>query len=273
MLSTLALRKLDYEGEVGVYLGRGRGEAFEDPPWEERDARNIRMDVASGLRRFYFCGHPWSFLKPMADLTLLSGDDQILLPEDFGGMDGGTRITVLNPSDAQGRLMIEVTGIGRVVQARSLTPTTTGIPRLIALNPVKNIPAGNMQRTELWAYPTADQDYTLRFPYLITPNYLLDVTQPYAYGGVEHHETILECCLAVAEQRRDDTMRVHSQKADEYLQRSIRLDQRKQPIRLGPNRDLSDDQEGAWGRYPWDYWNGHGWNMARGVTIDGVLYD
>lgn len=269
MISTLALKKSDFEAEVGDFLGWGRGVA-PFPTWTADKVIRIQMDVASGLRRFYFVGHPWSFLNPTAEIAVPVGQSIIPLPDDFCGVDGGTKITVLQDSDGMGRFVVEFTGAGRVIQATALTPDATGIPQMIAQRPVKKISPGHMQRSELIIFPITDQAYTLSFPYLIAPNYLLDVTQPYAYGGVEHHETILECCLAAAEQRRDTRLETHSAKSEDLLQKSIRIDQRKRPIKLGYSRDLSDYVR----RNPAgeDYGN-HGWNMSQGVVVDGVTYD
>lgn len=270
MVSTLALKKSDFEAEVGDGLGWGRGVA-PFPIWTPEKVVRIQMDVASGLRRFYFCGHPWSFLNPTASIAVPIGETVIQLPDDFGGVDGGTHIICTQDSDGLGRFVLDFTGTARVIQAQALTPTATGIPQMVAQRPVKAIQPGRMQRSELIVYPIPDQVYTFSFPYLITPNYLLDVTQPYAYGGVEHHETIMEFCLAVGEQRRDDRMTTHTAKSEDLIQKSIRLDQRKRPIKLGPNIDRSDNVGGR--GYDYQPWGSHGWNMSQGVSVDGVLYD
>lgn len=269
MLSTLALKKSDFEQEVGSFMGWGRGGPGGTPAWSATNVLNIQMDVASGLRRFYFVGHPWSFLKPMAEMTLPSGETTLTLPDDYCGVDGGCRIAVSQASDGLSRFFCYFTNPLRVVQALQATPEATGVPRLIAQRPVKAIQPGKMQRSELIVWPIPEQDYTLTFPYLIAPNYLLDITQPYAYGGVEHHETILECCLAAAEQRRDNALGVHTQKSEDLLGKSVHMDRLKNPIKLGQNLDFSDRTE--WER--WGRWNGHGWNPANGVNYEGVLHD
>ena len=267
MNSTLALKKSDYESEVGDFLGLGRGELGGEEAWADEDKTRIQMDVSSGLKRFYFCGHPWSFLKPFAELLLKSGETTVRMPDDFGGVDDGVQVAITNSSLIL-LAALDFTGPGRVQKAISELPNATGMPRLISQRPVKNMPAGKMQVSELFVFPTSDQDYTLTFPYFITPNYLTDVSQPYAYGGVEHHETILECCLAVAEARRDNVLTVHSAEAQRLLAASIQMDKRKQPNNLGYNNDRSDKTN--W----WERWNGHGWsNTGGGVTVNGTLYD
>ncbi len=261
MPSPLALKKADYQAEMGSYLGWGRTEWADD---EGKDAK-MQMDTASALRRFYWPGHPWSFLKQPVSLTLLTGETTVAIPESYAGLDGGTEISVLDSSDNRiAKLMPIHWG---TVQARFGSGTSTGSPLLISQRPVKNVPPGTTQRSEFYIWPEADQDYTLTFPAFYTPDYLLDAKFPYALGGIEHHETILEICLSVVELRRDNMRGVHNQEAEIMLRKSIAMDMRKQPIKLGVNRDRSDGPE-------FDRWNGHGFGSFQGgVTIDGIRYD
>lgn len=263
MNSTLALKKAHYESEVAEFRGFGRGEDAGDTAWTDKMLTTIQMDVASGLRRFYYCGHPWTFLKPYASLTLPDGATTVQLPDDFGGVDQAAMVVVAN-SDGQYVAELSFEGAGKVVRLSSES-TSSGPPVCIAQRPLKQMQSGKMQRSELYVFPTSDQDYTLTFPYFITPNYLLDVTQPFAYGGIEHHETILECCLAVAEARRDNQLGVHSNEAQRLLQQSIQIDRRKQPTRIGYNGDRSDClwADDVFSRV----------NQSNGVVINGVTYD
>ena len=264
MNSTLALAKADYEKEVGYFLGYGRGAGDGDSEWTADQQIIITADVKSGLRRWYYCGHPWSFLKPFAAIAIPEGATTVELPDDFGGIDGGTTANLTNSSNSfLARLQFK--NPGKVLQALSEATAATGPTRIISIRPVKALKPGKMQTQELYFFPEADQDYTLTFPYFVTPNYLLDHT-PYAYGGVEHHEAILESCLAVAEARRDNAMNVHSAEFKRLLQLSVEIDRRKQPTNLGQNRDTSDG-------VGFDQWNGHGWQATGGVTINDVYYE
>lgn len=262
MNSTLALNKTVYESEVGDYLGWGRT-AWQS---EAEKVTRLQLDVASGLRRFYYCGHPWSFLKPFAQLTLPQGATTVPLPDDFGGVDGGTQACLTN-TNLLFLQWLPFTGPGRVLQALSELPNAVGITRLLSERPIKGMQPGQMQKSELYFFPEADQAYTLTFPYFFNPEYLVDVTYPFALGGVEHHDTILESCLAVAEARRDNLLKLHSSEFQRLLQLSIQIDRRKQPTNLGQNLDRSDGVN--W----WEKWNGHGWsNNGGGVTINGTFY-
>ncbi len=263
MISTLALKKSDYQAEMGSYLGWGRTEWADD----EGKLAKIQMDTASALRKFYWPGHPWSFLKQTATLTLLEGATTVAIPEWYAGLDGGTEIIVLDSSE--NRIVKLMPVHWNTVQGKFGTGTNTGSPLFIAQRPIKNVPAGGTQRTEFYVWPEANADYTLVFPAFFTPDYLLDVKMPYALGGVEHHETILEMCLAAVELRRDNVRGIHSQEAEIQLKKSIAMDARKQPIKLGYNQDRSDGPD--WDK--WNRFNGHGWgDNAGGVTIDGVRY-
>ena len=264
--STLALQKRDYESEVGSFLGWGRGTHGGDEEWTADKVIKIQFDVRSGLRRFYYCSHPWSFMKPFREVTLPEGTTKVTLPEDFGGIDSGTKASLTN-TDQTFLQELWFTGPGRVVQALAESASSTGLPRMIAVRPIKGLAPGQLQRSELIFFPEADQEYTLTFPAFFYGDCLLDVTYPFAYGGPDHHETILESCLAVAEMRRDNMIGVHANEFQRLLALSIQIDRRKNPSSMGPNFDTSDGL--LWN----DRWNGHGWkNDGGGVTINGIRY-
>src|ERR1700723_2836024 len=90
-------------GEVGYFLGWGRGAQNGDMAWNPQQQKTIDTFVASGMRRFYYPAAPqgmninWSFLKPTATFTLVVGQNVFQLPDDFGGIEG--QITLLGPND------------------------------------------------------------------------------------------------------------------------------------------------------------------------------
>ncbi len=99
------------------------------------------------------------------------------------------------------------------------------------------------------------------------PDYLSNTIQPYPYGGGEHSETILEACLSVAEERRDDIPMgtgAHGMAFVTRLAASIAMDSRKKPTKLGYNRDLSDEMD----LLPWPR---RGMNPDP-VTVNGIAY-
>ena len=245
---TLSLMKADYEEEVGIFLGYGRGDQYADAPstavaWTAQQAERIDRFVRSGLRKFYFPALPggvtyeWSFLRPTATLTLASGASTILFPDDYGGIEGDLVVT---GSDNQHQ-PVRVMGVGQVQQMLAANSSVTGPPSMCAIRPLKGTGDKNRgQRSELVVYPKADEEYSLQARYYVSPNALTG-DRPHVYGGPEHHETILEACLAAAEQRGDDAIGTHSMLFQERLAASIRMDRRHKPQHLGQNLDRSDD--------------------------------
>lgn len=253
MESTLSLRKTDYESKVGLFAGYGS----DADAWGVKETANVRDSVESGLRRFYHCGYNWSFLKPFVSLTLAEGNTTVQLPDDFGGLEG--RIAVSDSSSGAFRA-VEFWNPGRIEQLYSESADTTGIPIAASLRPLKGTAANKGQSQELYLFPTADDDYTLRFQYFILPNFL-DGTHPYAYGGAEHVEAILESCLAVFEERYDDiTGGSHAQAFMRQLEASKQMDARKRAKVIGLNTDTSDGEEKSFVQ-----------NMGE-VTYNGVSF-
>ena len=258
--STLNADFKDLQGDVGLFLGFGRGADNGDNAWDTYQQASIDRCVKGGLRKFYHCGYPWSFLKPVATVTILQGNNTVPLPDDYGGFEGQITITadtsvVWEP--------LRLVGIGMVDEITSRMPTTTGRPAMAAQEPIKGTQPTRGQRFQLKVWPLADQDYVLRFQYYLCPDYLTGAL-PYAYGGPEHAETLLEACLSVAEKLLDDTAGVHDREFAKLLEISKMLDARKKPQLAGYNRDWSDVRHRE-PRYPAP----HGWSP---VTVDGVLY-
>lgn len=242
MESTLSLKLSDLTGAVGFHLGHGLGADNGDTAWTATQTYAINSCIKSGLRQFYFpapingVSYDWSFLRPIATLTLASGGSVVVLPDDFGGIEG--QVTLLSTS-SQASWPIDVVGEGKIRESFSVLPDATGRPLMTSIVPLKGTGATQGQRYQMTVYPTADQDYRLQFEYYVLADYLTGAL-PYALGGMAHAETILESCLAIAEERIDDASAVHSQKFQERLAASIATDRRCKPQKLGYNGDDSD---------------------------------
>lgn len=236
----------DLLGEVGFFLGFGRGAGFGDQAWTSRQQTTLDYVVKGGLRQFYYpppvagerTGYDWSFLKPTVDFTLQQGHREVQLPDDYGGLEG--QVTVVATAQTTQPWYIEWENEGRVRQRYSTVPSMIGAPMFVAEQWSKTGPTAlGSQKAHLLFFPQADQDYQLQLPYYVNPNYI--TTQaPYCYGGAQHSETILESCLAIAEQRLDDMSGVHGAKFNERLAASIAMDRKSKPLRLGYNADRSD---------------------------------
>ena len=269
MESSLSLKRSDLAGEVGLFFGFGRGADNGDTAWTTQAAAAIYSCVDSGLRNVYYpsgsegvpAGYEWSFLKPYATLELAEGESVLALPDDFGGIEGD--ITVQTPQ-ARSWWPISLVGPGMVYQRTAELSETTGRPCMACLEPIKGTTATQGQRQQIRFWPLADQDYTVQLQYYLLPD-ALTAAFPYALGGMAHAETILESCLAVAEQRLDDMAGVHTMKFRERLQASVAFDRKLKPQNLGYNGDRSDQRHvglrGGVYRRDWGQ-----------VTVNGVPY-
>ncbi len=266
MESTLSLKVSDLQAEVGSFLGWGRGAAFGDPTWSAQQQARIDSAVTSGLRQFYFppplegaaSSYDWSFLKPVATLSLALGAKTVPLPDDFGGFEGQISI---GSTAGQSYWPIDLVGVGMVYNQQSKLPTTTGRPTMCCQEPLKGTGPLSGQRAQLHFWPTADTAYAIVFQYYLLAD-ALTIASPYAYGGAAHAETVLESCLAVAEERQDDARTVHSQKFMERLAASISWDKKSKPQKLGYNDDRSD----------WRSPDRREWAGWPSISYRGVVY-
>lgn len=264
--SSLSVAYWELAGEVGHFLGYGRGPKYENPEWTTDQWNSILSCLKSGLRNFYFpvsvdgtpSSYNWSFLTPTTSIDLTTGDNTTQLPDDYGNIEG--TMTVASPIN-QVCWDIQFTGEGIIRERYAACQTLTGRPQMAAIRPVKGTEMKRGQRFEVIVWPIPDQAYTLQLRYYLLPE-VLSGTLPYAYGGATHAETLLESCLAIAEERLDDTRSTHASKFKERLAASISMDRRSKPQNLGPNLDRSDGVD--WRRRD-GYWN-------TGVTVYGVLH-
>lgn len=238
MEPSLAVAFSGLKSDVGRYLGFGRGVDFNNVEWSADQLADINRCVQGGLRSFYDCGYSWSFLKPILTLVLASGENTVALPDDISGPEGDA---VIVASSIMPWVKMQFRSIGEVLASENSLPDNTGPPQVLCIEPLKGTTSIEGQRFQVHAYPTADQDYTLKFQAYINPNYLSE-TSKYALGGAEHSQTLLEACLAEAESLMDNTLGVHTQKFKERLEISKELDRRKKPQKQGICTD--GDKEG-----------------------------
>lgn len=242
---TLSIQFSELQARVGSFMGWGRGAAYNDPAFTNDQQFQIDGIVGSGLRNFYYpssvdgqpSSYDWSFLHPTATALLPVAAQTVTLPDDFGGFED--KINLLTTTATAQPWDIQWRNEGLIRQMYAETPQMSGPPMYACQTPLKGTTGTQGQRWILLIFPAADQIYTLQFQYWINPDYLSGAF-PFAYGGTQHSETILESCLAVAEVRLDDAMSVHTAKFKERLQASISVDRRNKPQKIGYNRDRSD---------------------------------
>ena len=79
------------------------------------------------------------------------------------------------------------------------TAPKSDLPNYAAVRPMRTEGTGS-QRWEVLFYPTPNDDRTLHYRYAVAPP-PISAEHQWPYGGKQHAETILQSCLAVAEER------------------------------------------------------------------------
>lgn len=265
---TLSLKKDDLEALVGDFLGYGRGAEFGDTAWSDDQQAIITEVRHSGERQFYSppavpelrlgAGHRWSFLQPVANLTLHQNTPILPMPDDYGGKEG--EITLKVPT-GMAWFPVKFGSIGDVYQQAAKYPTTTGRPWLCCEEAVKGTGPFTASRSQLHFWPIPDQEYTIQFRYYLCPDAMTDAN-PYCYGGTMHADTIKASCLAVAEVERDDMIGVRDARWKERLAASLTIDRRNKTQTHGYNGDRSDRMDRRYG----PFWHGY-----STITVDGMV--
>jgi hypothetical protein len=259
--TNLSLTYLELAQAVGRFLGWGSGSEAGETAWTTIQQNIIDDCVKSGQRQFYTPPpvpgitdgtYRWSFLSPAGAVTFSDGQREVPMPEDMGGLEG--RLTFSGGDEF--RTPIDLVNDGILRAKYAATPDAEGPPECAAVV-VKKLEAGG-QRKHLFVYPEPDDDYTLEFNYYLLPE-AVSGDRPYAYGGPAHAETILESCLAIAEERVNDQRGLHHAKFLERLAASVAIDKASKPQSLGRMRDSSEEL------YEYRRWL-HGQST---VTLDG----
>ncbi len=251
--STLSLQLSDLAAAVGFYLGYNRTPASWSG-WQaaspyvasgpDTQLADILITINVGMRMFYFHKplpsgegqdvmlqplqppHRWSFLCPERTLTTVIGQTDYPLPDDFkaflgdmvySAVNSGAFATVGKTSSGDVRMWTALASSGRAPPSRFAE-----VPR--------QTDGAQGQRFNVVFFPVPDAAYTLTYRSEINPP-ALSAQNPYPYGGSAHGETILEACLAAAENRlmdvsAQDPSAVHLEAFQRLLQASIAQDTR-----------------------------------------------
>jgi hypothetical protein len=233
--SSLSQGLPDFEAEVGHFLGYTRTSAN----WSAAEHTEIEQIIHRGYRQFLFPPplngkvHEWTFLKPTTTLSTTASDYDYDLPDNFG-----TLLSNFTFAVDTGWMSVVSVGEAKIREMRQMG-SQSGRPQFCAVRPSSTAPTTTGQRFEVIFYPTPDATYVLTYRYMIQAESMYDSTRPYPYGGTAHCDTILESCLALAEQRNDDEMGIHTKKFYERLGASIEYDKRQSPDYYGVNTDKS----------------------------------
>jgi len=271
--STLNLKLTDYAGDVGDYLGWGRGADNGDTAWDARKTGKVASLLKSGYRQFLYpppvegsaVMYSWSFLQPVVTLPLaLTGEGTtVVLPPDFAGMIGDV---YLSREGQNGLYPLKEVPVGFILERQSVGPTTSGRPLYFCVEALKQTGAASSPRKQFRLWPVSDGEYSVQFQYYLVPN-AIDIVYPYAYGGAPHAETVRAACLMAAEQDMDDERGIWKAQFQERLVASIGVDMRDKPRWIGYNADRSDGRRAALG----PTYSRHLLGFPA-VTVNGVQY-
>lgn len=222
---------------IGRFIGVGANPAT----WTHGQQSEIAEIVRSGLRNFLLppiipgerYAHRWSFLRPVLQVQLTANVDTLELPIGFSMMNGP--LTYVDNTSLC-RPEIEVTAES-IVRKNLRSHPCTGRPEMTALRLKRDV---TENAYELVFWPTPNDDYLLDLPCKMDPDmYASGATE--LPGGNDHAQTVLESCLAAAEQMRPELGNHHQQIYMVRLASSISYDLEKHsPDTLGYNGDRSD---------------------------------
>lgn len=234
-MSRLTLSYSDVYKKVSEFLGLGSSPSG-------TDLTTVEAITARGYRQFLFPidmqtgrPHDWNFLKQYYTFSTTSGQHKYALPIDFSDLlddfhyDTGEGISRLLKRSAE-----------QIVEMRANFDNTS-YPEVYAVTTSKyDLEIGTLY--ELWLYPTPGQVYTFATFYRTDP-LKPSATTDLMVGGIRATEAILESCLAAAELEQDDVIGIHSQKANELIQKLIVADTITYTDKIG---NLYYDKDRAW---------------------------
>lgn len=228
---TLAVSYDDLFKAVSDFLGYGTGTLD--------DARTAEVDacVQAGVRQFYWppavdgagAAHDWSFLKVQGSLQLTAGESVYNLPDGFGRIYGQLKWPA-----GMHRPSIPVIPIGQLRHCEAAR-----WPHFAAVT-WRNAYGAKGQLKQIHFDSPPSETAVLSFSAEADTGPLSSDGRPYPLGGAMHSELVLESCLAIAEQRRNDEQGIHTQNFTQMLAAAISRDRREGPQNYGLMRHPSD---------------------------------
>lgn len=191
--------------ELRRRVAKKRGYHPDASTWTDEQTADVNDIIRSGYRLFIqprpLNGppHEWTFMKPRFQVTLYEGEEDALLPAEFGFLIGDLYFV-----DDTSALMkpLQRRNDGKIFLLRQQATTTSSRPEFCAIVPNDGPTATKGQRNKLMLWPTPDQDYTVQGRCSVHPD-ALGPNHPYPYGGAAHAETLIQACLAASEQFND----------------------------------------------------------------------
>lgn len=230
--------------ELKIIIANDRGYSLSPDDWSDKQAYVINDVVTSGVAQVYFppaidgerIAPDWTFLKPITEVGLPAGQQQIRLPDDWGSVDGPIGVksgtTTCLPWRIQWRNEMYI------LQLYQGSSTMQGPPKFACEIAFREIePTG--QARGLLVYPIPDQDYILQVKYSIIPS-RLSGAMPFAYGGARYRELFIASCLAISEQRFDNVAGIMTKRFNQMLIGAVSEDNKNRPANLGYNGNSED---------------------------------
>ena len=150
-------------------------------------------------------------------ITILGGN--ATLPDDFGGLRKGFTF-----DRGEGKWPIQRTSVAHIIELIQRF-AETGDPRLFAIAPLP-FTGTTGQRWEALFHPSSDEARILYYQYDVVPAIPNVTGTVYPLGGGQHNETLIACCLAMAELRHRFTKGPQWETAMTMLAASIERDRR-----------------------------------------------
>jgi len=218
-MSRLTLSYSDIYKKVSEFLGLGSSPS-------DNNLTNVEAITARGYRAFLYPidlrsgrPHDWNFLKQYHTINTTSGQYMYALPVDFSDL-----LDDIHYDTGKGFSHLVKRSAEQIKEMRANFDDTS-YPEFYAITPSRyDLEIGTVY--ELWLFPTPGQVYTLVTFYRIDPLKPVATGDDDALlvGGIRATEAILESCLAAAELEQDDVIGIHSQKANELIQKLIVAD-------------------------------------------------
>lgn len=229
--STLTRVYSDLKSEIGAYLGVSRTVA----DWTAETTADVARILQSAQRSFYepwyrpvpnapLQIHVWSFLRARLSLAISSSTNLYDLPDDFAGfLDTELAFTSTKTWPVK---LVPMWRVLEKIQDGTTPPSGITQPLIAAVESKSSTLGTTGQRWQILLWPTiASGTPTITGQYRLNPAALATDTH-YPLGGEAHSQTLLESCLAAAEEFQNDQLTIHRERFAELLQASIALDTR-----------------------------------------------
>jgi hypothetical protein len=227
------------------YLKRMIGREMDFGPnpaaWTTNQTRQVEVVLQSGLRKFYHpgplpgerWGHKWEFMQPVRTLQLIAGQYEYDLPDDFGSIEG-----TISYAPGQSVIYPDIVIVGEnQVRNRLQREDSSARPVMAAVRSKE--PTDSLTVYELILWPVPDENYETYYRSNLNPTAGSD-DAAVPHGGQPHAQTLIEACLAAAEESAGK-QGLHSSLFIECLRGSVSHDRlAASPSTIGYNRDRSD---------------------------------